>query len=193
MLGARDSDVQTGQKVIAEGLQSIAFFPQYRLSSYENLILSSLSYATFKRTPGVLPLPAAALLWSPWVDIAYGHEELSVQRNEGANWVPTRVVEWGARLYSGDTPKDDPYLSPARHPFMSGVPTFVAVGTNEILYDSIGKFAKDMYDVKGNRVSLVDMSNAPHDTMFAGIPLGFADEGMEGASQTIRWLEEQRE
>ena len=227
-IGARDGDLATARQVLADEMQSMVFFPQYRLSSYPNshfpaalqdavtayrylldqgisparIVLSgdsaggNLAIALLRflqeheeESESRLPKPAAVLLWSPWVDLAFDPDEMASHSNNATDYVPVNVMEWGARAYSGNsTPRDHPYLSPMRHPFQCSSPILVMLGRREVLYDSISEFVKAMRAVQGNRIEAVELGDTPHDIMLAGVAAGFLQEALLGGRKALEYL-----
>ena len=224
-IGARDGDLDTARQVLVDGMQSMVFFPQYRLSTYPNsqfpaalqdaataykylldqgispsrIVLSgdsaggNLAIALLRflhEHEGHLPKPAAVLLWSPWVDFAFSPEDLTSHKNQATDYVPLGVMEWGARTYSGKTPRHHPYFSPMRHPFHCSSPIVVMLGKKEVLYDSISQFINAMQKVKGNKVESVDLGDTPHDIMLAGVAAGFLQEALLAGRKVLDYLVE---
>lgn len=223
--GARDGDLATGKQVLVDGMQSMAFFPQYRLSTYPhsdfpaplqdavtaykylldrgispsriivsgdsaggNLAIGLLRF--LHEQAGHLPKPAAVLLWSPWVDLAFDSKQVQAHRNCTTDFIPVRLMEWGARVYSGKTPRDNPYLSPMRHPFHSTVPVLVTLGKTELLCDSIAQFAENLKRIAGNKVQLFELGDSPHDIMLSGIAIGFVEEAVAAGRKALKFLSE---
>ncbi|KAI0179758.1 Alpha/Beta hydrolase protein [Hypoxylon sp. FL1284] len=127
-----------------------------------------------------LPLPAGAMLWSPWVDVNAnsGHEWT---RNENAkrDFLPSSMIQWGVDDYlpDGQIQRETmPYISPLHHPFKTKIPLFVQAGAVEGLLPSIKSFAREMAEVEGNRVRLHVTELAVHG-MFLSYPgWGFQDQ-----------------
>ncbi|KAL9115729.1 MAG: hypothetical protein Q9227_000097 [Pyrenula ochraceoflavens] len=224
LIGARDGDLATGTQVLVNGMQSMVFFPQYRLSTYPNsefpaplqdavtaykylldrgispsriilsgdsaggnLVIALLRFLNDHENH--LPKPAAALLWSPWVDLAFKSEDVKHHRNMATDIVPLSIIEWGARVFCGEAPRDHPYLSPLKRPFRCPVPMLVTYGKAEILCDSITQFAESMMKIPGNHVQLIDLGDTPHDIMLTGVATGFTQEAIEGGRKALGFLE----
>ncbi|KAH8588684.1 Alpha/Beta hydrolase protein [Bisporella sp. PMI_857] len=139
---------------------------------------------------GALPLPRAALLWSPWVDLDIDVPKVNSHRNLKTDYVFGEFGDWGARRY---TPKGwsrkHPYLSPMGNEFHSEVPIFVHTGTSEGLYDDHVYFA-DAMRKKGSKVEFLATENAPHDIFGAGLVLGFAKEAEDIARKAARFVKD---
>jgi acetyl esterase/lipase len=78
-------------------------------------------------------MPVAAVLLSPWCDLAHGGD--SVQANDGRD--PTldlAFVEAAAKMYAGETPRAAPGVSPIGGAFGPEFPpTLVTTGTRDLL------------------------------------------------------------
>jgi acetyl esterase/lipase len=86
------------------------------------------------RDEGVLPLPASAVCFSPWTDLACTGE--SLYRNEGrcAMFRRANIADF-ARLYLGETRPHDPYASPVFGE-LGGLPALLLqVASDELLFD----------------------------------------------------------
>ena len=81
-----------------------------------------------------LPLPAAAVCFSPWTDLSGGGD--SVQSNEGRcpMFVRKNIADF-ADVYLGGTPANDPRASPAFADLSGLPPTLIQVGADELLLD----------------------------------------------------------
>ena len=80
-----------------------------------------------------LPLPAACIMLSPWVDLTSCGD--SLQANDGRDPTLTRdYVDQAAKLYAADTPLDDPAISPLFADLPQDFPpTLVTSGTRDLL------------------------------------------------------------
>jgi len=88
-----------------------------------------------------LPLPAAAVAFSPWTDLAMTGE--SVRLNAGAD--PMLDTEQGlvlARCYLGGTDPRNPYASPLYGDLRGLPPSLIQVGSDEILRDDAVRMAE---------------------------------------------------
>lgn len=88
-----------------------------------------------------LPMPAAAVLLSPWVDLTLSGA--SMQTHETIDPVISRkALELAAGWYAGDTPRTDPLLSPL-HADLAGLPPLlIQVGSDEILLSDSTRLAE---------------------------------------------------
>lgn len=128
-----------------------------------NLTVVLLRYLSDHKN--VLPDPMAALLWSPWFDLTRTTNSLECH-NGRIDYIPPHLLEWALRAYiPSSMDSKDPYLSPLHHPFSTKVPMFIQCGTVEVLYDEqVGFFLRRMGEVAGNKVEIMELQNAPHDT-----------------------------
>ncbi|KAK7224432.1 hypothetical protein V2G26_012435 [Clonostachys chloroleuca] len=124
----------------------------------------------------VLPLPAGAMLWSPWTHVtkSAGQDYLK-ETNAGADILAPEILQWGADAYlPEDWPSKEvvPYVSPLHHPFRTSVPVFIHGGKAEGFCDTIRVFAEEMSEVEGNRVRLHETDSAPHNSAFSHLATG---------------------
>ncbi len=87
-----------------------------------------------------LLMPPAAVCMSPMVDLAFGGE--SVTANRDSDWLSAaRLTAIRIQYLAGREP-DDPLASPV-HANLSGLPRlYIQTGSGELLYDDISAFAK---------------------------------------------------
>ena len=141
----------------------------------------------------VLPNPMAALLWSPWLDLTRSPNSLERHKNSRIDYIPTHLLEWALRSYiPSSMDAKDQYLSPLYHQFSTKVPIFMQCGTVEVLYDEQLSFFRRMEEVAGNRVEILELQNAPHDTFLAGQVLGFAKEAEDATLVARDFVEGQK-
>lgn len=80
------------------------------------------------------PLPAAAGLMSPWVDLTGSGDSLQ-ERNELDPWLDAELMHLPAEAYAGDLDPGDPRVSPLFADLAGLPPLLVHVGTDEIIHD----------------------------------------------------------
>ncbi len=87
------------------------------------------------------PLPAAAVLISPWTDLAA--TGASISERAGADpMIDMRVLARMAEAYAGEAGTRDPSVSPL-YADLSGLPSMlIQVGTAEVLYDDSTRLAE---------------------------------------------------
>lgn len=81
-----------------------------------------------------LPLPACAVLFSPWSDLSISHAAHIFNREKEVMLVPDALTYW-AKLYYGNENPENPYISPTFGDFHGLPPLLIEVGGNEILLD----------------------------------------------------------
>ena len=158
-----------------------------------NIAIALLRYIS-SDDGGSLPSPLAGLLWSPSVDLATQSDARSIDlhKNNRSDYITGFTLVWGVNAYiPRSMVPSDPYLSPLQHPFSTSSPLWVMVGGAEVLYDTIVGFANRMESMQGNRVTLYEAPNAPHDIFFVGYLLGWAkelDAGVQAAAEFLKGL-----
>lgn len=139
-----------------------------------------------------LPPPNACLLFSPSVEYCFegDPEAVGANRNINTDYVEARMMAWGARAIAPpDTVRlDDPYISPALHPFATPVPIFIQAGGAEVLCDSVRGFANAMSAVPGNLVEHFEVPDVPHDVYVVGTVLGWPKEQEEIHEAAARFV-----
>lgn len=139
-----------------------------------------------------LPPPKACLLFSPSVEYSFEGDPVAVSahRNIKTDYVESRMMAWGAAAIAPPPAVrlDDPYISPALHPFATPVPIFAQAGGAEVLCDSVRGFADAMAAVPGNRVEYLEVAGVPHDVYMAGALLGWPDEQKQVHEAAARFV-----
>lgn len=87
-----------------------------------------------------LPLPAAAVLLCPWVDL--GARGGSLETNERFDWAERPAFELWARTYLAGAAHSDPRASPIHADLRGLPPLLVQVGEAEMLHDQVVAFAE---------------------------------------------------
>lgn len=155
-----------------------------------NLALALVRYLSEEGKEAGLPLPRAALLWSPWLDLTVDEAKVDVHPRLAQDYIFGSLMAWGVRRF---TPKGwssgHPYMSPLGNEFYSEVPLFVHTGTVELIYEDHVLYAKRMRE-NGTKVVLFETPEAPHDIFGAGIILGFVNEAKETADHAARFVDE---
>jgi acetyl esterase/lipase len=91
------------------------------------------------------PLPGALAPSTPWTDLA--GESDSYQVNAGVDGVLPfydGMLSAAARLYAGETPLDDPLVSPVHGDFAGFPPTLLTTGTRDILLSDTVRVYRSM-------------------------------------------------
>ncbi len=107
-----------------------------------------------------VPLPAAAILLSPWVDL--GASAGTLETHEPFDFFsPALVARW-AELYLGGASATEPLASP-RHADLGGLPpTLVLVGGAEMILDQVRAFA-ERARAAGTECTLEEWTDMFHD------------------------------
>lgn len=138
----------------------------------------------FKKSATGLPLPRAILLWSPWVDLTVQPAVLDSSPNWKTDYLRSPLAVWALKKYlPAGIEANHPYVSPLGNEFATSVPVFVQTGTAEVLYPGHVEFAKNMTKISGNKVELLEIEDATHDTFAAGQILGFEKEAREAVQK----------
>jgi acetyl esterase/lipase len=152
------------------------------------LVLALIRYiiSSQSRAVNALPLPIAALLWSPWVSGYDTDNEANKGRNNKSfDTIDPSFLKWGLQeLTDNETiiSSSDPYLKPLEAPFKTGsVPLWIQVSTAEMFYNAVRRFAQKMRAV-GNTVNVYEIPDATHDPLISW-RLGFQEELKEGMRQ----------
>jgi acetyl esterase/lipase len=163
-------------------------------SAGATLTIAFLRYITNLPSSGPsLPLPVAALLWSPWVNVS-DVDHINRSRNMGIDSIEPCICIWGTQAltdHSTAIKPSNPYISPLQSPFYIPIPTWVLIGTAEVFYESVLSFVDSM-QAAGNNINLYEIRDAPHDTLLAS-GLGFQTELEEGMKQAWQLIKENSE
>ncbi|MFT3766244.1 MAG: alpha/beta hydrolase [Minicystis sp.] len=106
-----------------------------------------------------LPLPAAAVCLSPWVDQTISGASVDT-RAESDPWIPKEGLHQMSRHYLADADPRHPLASPILADLSRLPPLLVQVGTAEILYDDAHRLAERA------REGGVDVTFEPWEEMF---------------------------
>ncbi|KAJ2997561.1 hypothetical protein NUW58_g615 [Xylaria curta] len=162
-------------------------------SAGANLIIAFLRYLSRHADSMGVPLPASAILVSPWVapnrltDSNYSSEANPQFKSD---YLPHSHLHWGANAYIGDNSPSNPYISPIGYPFSTPVRILVTVGTAELFKDDIVQWAHEMQQVEGNDVRLNYEEGAPHDTLLVGSMLGWKESAESVAAVIGAFVQE---
>ena len=146
-------------------------------SSGAHLVIGLLRYLTENKD--LLPLPAAALLHSPWVDLTENGTRLKENRNAESDYLCTQLLQWGSKAFVPPGEKaDGKYFSPLGHPFALKVPIWIQVGTAEVFYDKVIHWAEQMSQIADNQVQLHTVKDGMHDVFAVGGDFGMDDQAL---------------
>lgn len=155
-----------------------------------NLAIALLRY--IEDNKGILLPPLAAVICSPWLDLASALDPTSVDQhaNSVTDYLPGDFTVWGAKAYTPASMVDDPYISPLNHPFFTHAQLWICVGGLEILCADGVRFAEDMKNVKGNRVEVLIEPYASHAFLYVGNLTGFESEATHAIKSANEWISE---
>ncbi|KAH7074276.1 Alpha/Beta hydrolase protein [Paraphoma chrysanthemicola] len=156
-----------------------------------NAIIALLRYLEEYGAELGIPNPAAALLWSPWIDPSdmsgsYTHDN----PNYNTDYLNTPLTHWGTLAYAGlpgVKAIQQPYVNTKLKPFKAGVPLWVNACGAEMLCDQIVEWYEKAKEV-GNDVELHVEKIAPHDILLIADDMGFQKEGDNSATKAGEWL-----
>lgn len=144
-------------------------------SAAGNLVVALLRYL---ETTSKLPLPAGAMIWSPWVHVtSQAGKDYEAFRNAQVDYLEPTILQWGADAYfprGQPTSEELAYISPLHHPFRTNVPLFIHAGGMEALIDTVKEFADEMSGIEGNQVRFHSTEFAIHDLV-----MSYKNVGME--------------
>jgi epsilon-lactone hydrolase len=95
-----------------------------------------------------LPMPAAAVCISPWVDLAGTGESMKTRARKDP-WLKPESVPIGAALYHGSYPATHPLISPLYGDLRGLPPILIHVGDWEILLDDAVRIADKIRQAGG--------------------------------------------
>ncbi len=131
-----------------------------------------------------LPLPAAAVMHTPWADLAKIGD--SYETNEGVD--PTlpsyEMLRAGANGYAGGEPLDHPLLSPVYGDFGKGFPpSLLSTGTRDLLLSCTVRLHRAL------RSAGIPAELHVYDAMWHGFPLMVPVEGRDLDRETLEFLD----
>ena len=106
------------------------------------------------------PLPAAAILFSPWTDLAATGESILTNNTADALFFGSWVAS-AARPYLADTPPTNPLASPVYADLARLPPLFIQVSDSEVLLDDSRRVAENARKA-GSEVTLQIWRGVPH-------------------------------
>lgn len=153
-----------------------------------HVVICMLRYLAENETS--LPAPRGALLWSPAIDLAAATrpETISGNRNHSCDYLDPTFIAWGARRFVNDTPGSASYMNPLGAAFQSPCPMWVFCGGNEIFYDEVSEFVKQMDAIQGNSITYRVERLSNHDVFFAGNLTGWKAEARRAAGAAGDWV-----
>ncbi len=106
------------------------------------------------------PLPAAAVLLSPWTDLA-GTGKSAVERADRDPWLSGASLAAAGQVYAGAHDVREPYISPVYADLHGLPPLLIQVGSDEVLYDDATRVAEKIR-ATGGVVDLVEWDGMWH-------------------------------
>ncbi|KAJ5094366.1 Alpha/Beta hydrolase protein [Penicillium angulare] len=189
--------LQDGITAYAYALNTLGIPPSEIVLSGEsaggNLVLAMLHYLATENQDHSLPLPRAALLWHPWVDMTKAATDaIDHHRLNKSDYLFSELAEWGASRYiPSNWARNHPYFSPLGNERRLSVPLFIQTGTAEVQYDEHTKYAHNM-EMRGTDVELHKVSHASHAIFSCGEALGMPDAAIEGHARAARFIQKAR-
>jgi acetyl esterase/lipase len=130
------------------------------------------------------PLPAAAVLVSPWADLAMTGETLVTKASDDP-WIDPTEMPRAAAAYLGEEPATNPLASPL-YADLGGLPPFlIQVGTAEVLLDDARRLAARLRDA-GTEVILQEWPDQIHVFQAFGPYIPSARPAVERIGRFIR-------
>jgi monoterpene epsilon-lactone hydrolase len=130
------------------------------------------------------PLPAGAVLFSPWTDLAATGE--SIRSNDGADpMFSGQAIGRAAQVYLGDAPATNPYASPVYADLHGLPPLFIQAGSTEVLLDDSRRVA-DNARAAGVQVELQVWPKMPHVWQIFAPFIPEARRALDGAAAFVR-------
>ena len=130
------------------------------------------------------PLPAGAVLFSPWTDLAATGDSILRNDHSDAMFHGRRIAE-GARIYLGDTQPTDPLASPLYADLAKLPPLFIQASDSEVLLDDSTRLA-DKARKACVAVEFRVWHNLPHVWQFFARFLPEGRAALQEAAQFIR-------
>lgn len=130
-----------------------------------NAVIAVLRYLEETK---VLPLPAGAFSFSPWVHLSpHAGREFDQSRLAAADILDDEFLQWGSDMYRPAAPVSEEieaYVSPLHRPFKTSVPLFLHACDAEAFGPLIKEFGKEMIELNGpSVVRYHGTPNASHD------------------------------
>jgi epsilon-lactone hydrolase len=133
-----------------------------------------------------IPLPAATMLISPWIDLAATGESLDSNAGKDAIFAKQWIIEMAAGFLNGTDPRD-PAAAPL-HADLSGFgPLYIQVGDQELLLDDSRMLARHA-TLAGLDVRLDEFPDQQHSFQMAA---GLAPEADDAISRLAVWARSQ--
>ncbi|KAI2622369.1 Alpha/Beta hydrolase protein [Hypoxylon sp. NC1633] len=165
-------------------------------SAGANLALALLRYISDHQ--GILPAPAAILLWSPWTDLTGEVEDAARRPAAKVDHVVPELISWAFREFLPGTDtkisRDNQYISANKGASLATIPMWVHWGSNEVLAEEIEEFI--LLQKSGNNgedermVRTFVTPHGPHDVFALPPFLGWKHEAGIAAEDAIHFLDD---
>jgi monoterpene epsilon-lactone hydrolase len=130
------------------------------------------------------PMPAGAVLFSPWTDLAA--TGASITTNNGRDpMFYGRAIAPAGKLYTGSADVHNPYVSPLYGRFDGLPPVFIQAGDTEVLFDDSTRFVEKA-QAAGVNVEFQVLPNMPHALQMLAPFVPEANRALEHAAQFVR-------
>lgn len=154
-----------------------------------NLVLAMLRFLATENPDNALPLPRAALLWHPWINMTKeGTDAVDKNHNYKSDYVFSALVEWGASAYIPPTwSRNDPYFTAIGNETKLPVPVYFQTATAEVQYDDHIKYIEKM-KTTGTDLEFHEVPNAAHAMFGTGEAQAMEDASREGHARAIKFM-----
>lgn len=130
------------------------------------------------------PMPAGAVLISPWVDLTMSGESIETKSNLDPLIDPIVLKTFAARYYGDEDPRH-PHISPLFGDLHDLPPVMIQVGGHEVILDDSTRLAKKLKKA-GNDVDLSIWDNMFHVWHYLGGILPEAGDAIRAIGRYIR-------
>jgi monoterpene epsilon-lactone hydrolase len=131
-----------------------------------------------------LPMPCAAVFFSPWVDLENKNKSI-IDNEDDDPMLDKRMLDQTARLYSSNQDITNPFISPINNDLSGLCPILIHVGENEVLLDDALIFEKKARNA-GVKTSIEVFENMFHVFQYFARYLPIARESIEKAGKFIQ-------
>jgi monoterpene epsilon-lactone hydrolase len=176
-------------KPVVEGVTAYRWLLAQRGVSAERVVFAGdsaggqMSVAVQVRARGEgLPLPAAAMLISPWTDLEVTGESMDYNADNDALFTKQWIIDMAAGFLDGADPRD-PEVSPVHADLTGFGPLYIQVGDQEQLLDDSRMLARHA-EKAGIEVRLDEFPGQQHTFQMA---VGLAPEADDAVGRLAAW------
>lgn len=130
-----------------------------------------------------LPVPAGAILLSPWMDVRMEHQEIAAIQAKDPMLRASELRHYGEQ-YAGSHDLDDPLISPAEGNPFGLPPILLQIGTADILFPDDRRFAEKVQAANG-QIELDVWDNMMH----VWQATNFLPESNAALRRMLRWMQ----